>query len=197
MIAALAATGAAAADMPAVTTNTVAGEPTYQLTLEGCTADLLRQPEEAPLIYRNTCRQDLETRTTVFARLVVAALPAPADREAGATVVVPELEKAFPDFAQRLAQAAGRSTEWYGERAKRDPRFGNALLVKIANTPPVYRELQEALRREDLKVRWTAVDNVRIAPAPQTPFADWLADRGVSAREQLPYDADVSFRITQ
>lgn len=183
--------------MPTVTTKANDGETTYQLTLANCTADLVRSPDDTPFVYRNACRQDLETRVAVFAHLVAAALSTAADREAGATVFVPGLEKAFPDFARRLAQAAGRSTEWYGERAKRDPRFGNRLALKIATTPPVYRELQEALRRQDLNVRLAAIDNLRIAPAPETPFADWLADRGVSARDQLPYDADVSFRITQ
>lgn len=187
----------ASAEPAAVTTTSSAGETTFEVTQDGCAARLVRRHGEPILVYRNDCRETLETRAEVFARLVMAALPTAADRDAGAPVLVPSVETAFPDFARRLAQAAARSTEWYGERAKRDPRFGNALVVKIANTPPVYRELQEALRQQGLKVRLAAVDNVRIAVAPETPFADWLADRGVSAREQLPYDADVTFRISQ
>lgn len=187
----------AASDLPAVKRSTTAEGTIYQLETTGCSASLLRRSDNPALLYRADCRQDLAMRTAVFAALVSAALPTPFEREEGATVLVPGLEATFPDFARRLAHAAARSPEWYGERAKRDPRFGNRLVVKIATTAPVYRELQEALRPLSLQVRLAEVENVRIALPADTPFADWLADRGVSARDQVPYDADVRFRIWQ
>jgi hypothetical protein len=185
----------AATDAPAVKTSTTAEGTIYQLETAGCSASLLRRPDHPALLYRADCRQDLAMRTAAFARLVAAALPTPFAREEGATVLVPGLEATFPDFARRLAYAAARSPEWYGERAKRDPRFGNRLVVKIATTAPVYRELQEALRPLDLKIRLAEVENIRVAMPAATPFADWLADRGVSGREQVPYDADALFRV--
>lgn len=107
------------------------------------------------------------------------------------------LAETFPEFAKRLAQAASRSPEWYGERAKRDPGFGNPLVVKVANTTPIYRELQEALRPLDLRVQLVRVANVQVALPADTPFRFWLADRGVNPREQVPFDAEAWFRVAQ
>ena len=67
--------------------------------------------------------------------------------------------------------------------------------MKLANSPPVYRELQEALRPLGLSVRIAAMEAPRIGTPAETPFADWLADRGVDPRKLVPFDAATTFRI--
>jgi hypothetical protein len=127
--------------------------------------------------------------------MVEAALPGPADRADGASIRIESLEKAFPDFARRLAHAADRSPEWHGERARRNAAFANATALRIANTPPIYRELQEAMRRLRFSVRIAAIDKVQVGVPAETPFAEWLESRRVDPRRQVPYDAEVTFRL--
>lgn len=128
-------------------------------------------------------------------RMMETALPTAADRIDGATILVPGIERTFPEFTRRLAVAADRSPEWHGERARRNATFANATTLRIANTPPVYRELQEAMRRLQLSVRISAIDNVQVGVPAETPFAEWLDSRQVDPRRQVPYDADVTFRL--
>ena len=188
---------ARAAEPAPIATATSTGATIFTVPFADCDARLIRPGGEATLTYENPCQQQLETKVATLARMVEAALPAGADRTEGALLHVASLAATFPDFARRLAQAASRTPEWYGERAKRDPGFGNPLVVKIANTTPVYRELQEALRPLELRIQLVRVANVQVALAANTPFGFWLADRGVNPREQLPFDAEVWFRLAQ
>ncbi len=169
------------------------------LTIEAktgtCTATLARAAAATVFTYISECRQDVTREAETLALMVEAALPNPVDREDGASIRVVSLEKAFPDFARRLARAADRSPEWHGERARRNAPFANETTLKIANTPPVYRELQEAMRRLQFSVRIAAVDKVQVGVPAETPFAEWLADRAVDPRRQVPYDAEVTFRL--
>lgn len=194
---AMPAAEAGAATPPPVTSSATAEATIYGVQFADCAARLTRAKSEPLLTYDNPCHQELETKVSTLVRMVELALPERMDREEGAMLHVASLEKTFPDFAKRLAQAAARSPEWYGERAKRDPGFGNPLVVKIANTTPVYRELQEALRSLDLRVQLVDVDKLQVALPAETPFGFWLADRGVNARKQVPYDAEVWFRVVQ
>ncbi|QNT69371.1 hypothetical protein [Defluviicoccus vanus] len=182
---------------PPVTTTSSADVTIFSVAFADCTARLIRQAGEAVLTYENACHQELDTKVATLARMLDAALPGRLDRADGAMLRVASLAETFPEFAKRLAQAASRSPEWYGERAKRDPGFGNPLVVKVANTTPIYRELQEALRPLDLRVQLVRVANVQVALPADTPFRFWLADRGVNPREQVPFDAEAWFRVAQ
>ena len=182
---------------PPVTTTRSADVTIFSVAFADCTARLIRQAGEAVLTYENACHQELDTKVATLARMLDAALPGRLDRADGAMLRVASLAETFPEFAKRLAQAASRSPEWYGERAKRDPGFGNPLVVKVANTTPIYRELQEALRPLDLRVQLVRVANVQVALPADTPFRFWLADRGINPREQVPFDAEAWFRVAQ
>lgn len=182
---------------PPLTTTSSADVTIFSVAFADCTARLIRQAGEAVLTYENACHQEVDTKVATLARMLDAALPGRLDRADGAMLRVASLAETFPEFAKRLAQAASRSPEWYGERAKRDPGFGNPLVVKVANTTPIYRELQEALRPLDLRVQLVRVANVQVALPADTPFRFWLADRGVNPREQVPFDAEAWFRVAQ
>lgn len=182
---------------PPITTTSSADVTIFSVAFADCTARLIRQAGEPVLTYENACHQELDTKVATLARMLDAALPGRLDRADGAMLRVESLAETFPEFAKRLAQAASRSPEWYGERAKRDPGFGNPLVVKVANTTPIYRELQEALRPLDLRVQLVRVANVQVALPADTPFRFWLADRGINPREQVPFDAEAWFRVAQ
>lgn len=182
---------------PPITTTSSADVTTFSVAFADCTARLIRQAGEPVLTYENACHQELDTKVATLARMLDTALPGRLDRADGVMLRVESLAETFPEFAKRLAQAASRSPEWYGERAKRDPGFGNPLVVKVANTTPIYRELQEALRPLDLRVQLVRVANVQVALPADTPFRFWLADRGINPREQVPFDAEAWFRVAQ
>lgn len=194
LVAPLAAAGAT--EPPPLRVVSAAGGITVAAELDGCTARLVREADTGPFAYANDCRQDTADRVALLVRMLEAAVPDPAERAKGGSVVVASLERTFPDFARRLAQQAARSPEWHGERARRDPGFAATTALRFANTPPIFRELQEAMRPLRLTVRIAQLDGVMVAPPPQTPFADWLADRGIDQRRLLPFDATVTFRLT-
>lgn len=160
-----------------------------------CTATLVRPAQETVFTFTSECRQDATREAETLALMVEAALPNAADRLDGASILVPSLERTFPEFARRLAVAADRSPEWHGERARRNAAFASTTTLRIANTPPVYRELQEAMRRLQLSVRIAALDKVQVGVPAETPFAEWLDSRRVDPRRQVPYDAEVTFRL--
>ena len=187
---------AAAADAPPkLSVVTTAEGTTVEAKTGTCTATLVGAGADARFTFTSDCRHDAAREAETLALMVEAALPSPADRADGATIRVPSLEKTFPDFARRLAHAADRSPEWHGERARRNAAFANATALRIANTPPIYRELQEAMRRLQLSVRIAAIDKVQVGVPAETPFAEWLESRRVDPRRQVPYDAEVTFRL--
>jgi hypothetical protein len=163
--------------------------------LGDCTAQLTRPAASETFTYANSCRQDLAGRVSLLVAMLEAALPQPADRATGASVRVASLEQVFPDFARRLANAASRSPEWHGERARRDQGFAQRTLLRIANLPPIYRELQEAARPLRFAVRISAMEAAQIGTPAETPFPEWLADRGVDTRRLVPFDAATTFRF--
>lgn len=165
--------------------------------VDGCAALLTAADAtgERSFQFEGPCGQDTIDRVRLFARMVAAAAPSPADRQTGLAARVASLAATFPEFAQRLAVASTRSTEWHGERALRNPRFASETVVRLANTPPIYRELSEALRPIGLNARVADARTVVIGRSAETPFEDWLASRGVEARRLVPYDAEVVFRL--
>ncbi|MFO1153246.1 MAG: hypothetical protein U1E42_06220 [Rhodospirillales bacterium] len=189
--------GAAAADAaPDLHVVTTAESLTIEAKSETCTATLARTGAAgAPFSFSSDCRYDAAREAETLARMMETALPTAADRLDGAAIVVESLERTFPEFSRRLAVAADRSPEWHGERARRSASFANATTLRIANTPPVYRELQEAMRRLRFDVRIAAVDKVQVGVPAETPFAEWLDSRRVDPRRQVPYDAEVTFRL--
>lgn len=187
--------GSAADALPTLSLVTTEAGTTVEAKTETCTATLVRAGTTTLFTFTSECRQDVTREAETLARMVEAALPSPADRADGATIRVESLEKTFPDFARRLAHAADRSPQWHGERARRSASFANETTLKIANTPPVYRELQEAMRRLQLSVRIASVDKVQVGVPAETPFAEWLESRRVDPRRQVPYDAEVTFRL--
>lgn len=187
---------ARATEPPPLSVVARAGSLAVAAELDGCTARLARDADADPFTYANDCRQNTAQRVALLMQMLQAALPEPADRAQGTTIVVASLERTFPDFARRLAQQAARSPEWHGERARRDPGFAATTALRFANTPPIFRELQEAMRPLRLAVRIAQLEAVQVAAPPQTPFADWLAERGIDQRRLLPFDATVTFRLT-
>jgi hypothetical protein len=180
---------------PELTVVTTAEGTTVEAKTGTCTATLVRAGATTMFTFTSDCRLDAAREAETLALMVEAALPSPADRADGASIRVLSLEKAFPEFARRLAHAADRSPQWHGERARRNAPFANETTLKIANIPPVYRELQEAMRRLQLSVRIAAIDKVQVGVPAETPFADWLEGRRVDPRRQVPYDAEVTFRL--
>lgn len=179
-------------------TITVAGDgPRVQATIDGCVASLGATAVARTFVYRNTCRQDLQGRVALLARMIEAAAPQPADREPSLSVKVESLAETFPDFAKRLAVSATRAPDWHGGRARVDAEFANTMALRLINGTLMVRELQEAMRRIGLTVRVAEMSNVKVGRLGETPFDDWLASRGVDARrDQVPYDATATFRLT-
>jgi hypothetical protein len=186
---------AAAPEAPLTVTADAAGR-RVETNLDGCPARLVQAEAGGPFTYANSCRQDTQGRVQLLVRMLDAALADPAERGRPQVIEVESVHETFPDFARRLAQQAARAPEWHGERARRDAGFAAQTALRFANTPPIYRELQEALRPLRFTVRIAQLDAVKVAPPPETPFADWLADRGIDARRALPYDARVIFRLS-
>jgi hypothetical protein len=189
--------GAAPAAEPALTITATAQGPRVEAAIGDCTASLSPTATPRAFLYDNRCRQDLQGRVTLLARMIEAAAPQPADREPSLSVVVESLAETFPDFAKRLAVAATRSPDWHGGRARTNPEFASAMALRLINSTLMVRELQEALRRIGLTVRVAEMTNVKVGRLGETPFDDWLASRGVNARrDQVPYDATATFRLT-
>jgi hypothetical protein len=188
--------GTAPAAEPALKITTAGDGPRVEATIDGCVASLAATAVARTFVYSNTCRQDLQGRAVLLARMIEAAAPRPEDREPNLSVIVESLAETFPDFAKRLAVAATRAPDWHGGRARANPEFASAMALRLINSTLMVRELQEAMRRIGLTVRVAEMSNVKVGRLGETPFDDWLATRGVDARrDQVPYDATATFRL--
>lgn len=116
------------------------------------------------------------------------------------TLFIGGLISAFgPDnhqMALKLAQAAHASPQWDNQNGRSTSGHENNLLIQLANTAPIYPELNTMFANHGYAVRISGIEKVFINRVDKLPIAEALTTKGIQPSARLPYDCLTWFALS-
>ena len=164
--------------------------------IEGCPASLERPKKETHLLhFRHDCPQPLEGKLALLGRMLETLVPDPEDRRSIRTLFVGRLVVTFPEFAQRLAQAASGDPDWDAKRPWKEPGYSNRFVFGLLKEGNFFPELNATLEPLGYTVEVASVEKILMARPADIPFGDVLLEQGADPETRLPFDALTWFQL--
>lgn len=99
-------------------------------------------------------------------------------------------------MSTKLALAANASPQWDNQKGRPTSGHENNLLIKLANTPPIYPELSTMFAAHGYAIRISGIEKVFINRVDKLPIAKALTAKGIQPSLRLPYDCLTWFALS-
>ncbi|MBN1545043.1 MAG: hypothetical protein JW902_00120 [Syntrophaceae bacterium] len=108
----------------------------------------------------------------------------------------PDVTAGNRELSLRLAVAAHQSPDWDLKRGK--PKNGdiNGFVKDLANQAMIYPELKAVFSSFNKNISFVSAEKVLVTEAARLPFYDQLKQRGIRAKDRLPFDCMAWFSVS-
>jgi hypothetical protein len=157
-------------------------------------------PNQGVIKHSPRCAAPMALQVSLLTKICTAFFDHDKDARAFRTLfwggLEAERKPASHELQFRLALAAYRSPGWDTEKGQ--PKNGdiNGFVKNLANSEPIYPDLQVLFRRFDRHITLAVVEKVRVLEAGKLPFYSQLKQHGVRATDKLPFDCMAWFSFS-
>jgi hypothetical protein len=140
--------------------------------------------------HRASCDLPLGQQTPLIAKLLEKLSAEEESAGAFRTLYLGRLES-FQGLPERLAILAKESPQWDLRRGR--PKAGpvHSFVVTLANQGGLFDEWREVFQRFNWRLEVSAVEKVSVSKAGTLPYFQRLKEKGIAAKDRVPYDCQV------
>jgi hypothetical protein len=142
---------------------------------------------------RSDCRLSMSEQLSVQSKILARVA---ADEPGLRTLFWGGLGK-WPEWSERLALAAARSSSWDAKTGR--PKAGqgvDAFVLSLISQTDIFSEFEQVLADLHLRIKVSGAETVSVTRAGSLPFfSAYLAPAGVSAADKLPFDCLTWFSV--